>query len=423
MKIVKFTAENVKRLKAVEITPDGNIVRITGKNQAGKSSVLDAIEMALSGKKAASPSALRKTTKKGKVVLDLGDFTITRTWSENSNYLKVETKDGFERKSPQKFLDEIVGKISFDPMTFINSDPKKQRQLLLDFSGLEIDKLDDRRKEFYESRTVESRYLRDAEGSLKALETFPDAPDKPVSVSDLLGEIDKAKNWNKAKDNLIGELESNGETIQTFKASTVQAEQDIKDLEKQVKKLKAQIDGERESVKQLEKEETRLTKAIENFKGKDVDGLKDKLENAESINGQVRANIDHAKAADDVKTHRKRVNLLTTKIDGIDREKTEAVEKSKLPIKGLSFSEDAVLYNGVELEAIAQSEKISVGLAISMALNPKLKVLRITDGSLLDSTTWKKIAALVKKNDYQLWVEQVDETGKVGFYLEDGALV
>ncbi len=47
MKIVQLQAENVKRLKAVEISPEGHIVEITGRNGQGKSSVLDAIWWAL----------------------------------------------------------------------------------------------------------------------------------------------------------------------------------------------------------------------------------------------------------------------------------------------------------------------------------------------------------------------------------------
>ena len=49
MKIVSLEAENYKRLKAVEITPDGNMVVIGGRNAQGKSSVLDAIWAALGG--------------------------------------------------------------------------------------------------------------------------------------------------------------------------------------------------------------------------------------------------------------------------------------------------------------------------------------------------------------------------------------
>ena len=40
MKIIKLTAENVKRLKAIEITPEGNLVVIGGLNDQGKTSTL-----------------------------------------------------------------------------------------------------------------------------------------------------------------------------------------------------------------------------------------------------------------------------------------------------------------------------------------------------------------------------------------------
>ena len=56
MKIVSLQAENFKRLKAVEIKPDGSTVVITGKNAQGKSSILDSIFAAVGG--AADFSAL-----------------------------------------------------------------------------------------------------------------------------------------------------------------------------------------------------------------------------------------------------------------------------------------------------------------------------------------------------------------------------
>ena len=49
MKIIALQAENLKRLVAVDIRPDGNLVQITGKNGAGKTSVLDAIWWCLAG--------------------------------------------------------------------------------------------------------------------------------------------------------------------------------------------------------------------------------------------------------------------------------------------------------------------------------------------------------------------------------------
>ncbi len=422
MKIISFKAENIKKLKVVEITPKGNIVRITGKNEAGKSSVLDAIEMALKGKMASARGVLRKTTEKGKIKLDLGEFTIVRSFTDGSNYLKVETKDGFERKSPQKFLDDIVGAVSFDPMNFINADAKKQRQILLDFSGIELDKVDAKRKDFFDSRTIETRYLKDAVAVLKDMTHNPDAPAKPITVMELVKELEKIRKYNSRKvelgenlarlegekDDTIGEISGCRQRVNSLKAELSEAENDLTTKGETLKS----IEGD------LKKAET----AVENFKAKPEKAVKDQITNAEAINQMVRGNGFYIEAEKKVSVHKGNIGNLTRAIDEIDRKKTETVENSKLPIKGLSFSEDAVLYKGVELEQIAKSEKIRVGLAISMALNPKLKVLRITDGSLLDSNSWKEIEALVKKNDYQVWVEQVDESGKVGFYLEDGSI-
>jgi len=53
VRIVRFSAENIKRLVAVEIEPDGSVVVISGSNGAGKSSCLDAIWLALGGGPAA----------------------------------------------------------------------------------------------------------------------------------------------------------------------------------------------------------------------------------------------------------------------------------------------------------------------------------------------------------------------------------
>lgn len=44
----------------------------------------------------------------------------------------------------------------------------------------------------------------------------------------------------------------------------------------------------------------------------------------------------------------------------------------------------------------------------------------IKDGSLLDSKSMQIINEMAGTNDYQVWIERVDESGKVGFYIEDG---
>ena len=61
MKIISLYVENIKKIKAVEIKPEGNTVIISGKNGNGKSSTIDSISMALGGKKLIQTNSLRLT--------------------------------------------------------------------------------------------------------------------------------------------------------------------------------------------------------------------------------------------------------------------------------------------------------------------------------------------------------------------------
>lgn len=73
MKIIKLAAENIQRLKAVEITPPGHVVKITGKNEQGKTSVLDSIMYALAGTKSLPEQPIRQGESKASIRVELDD--------------------------------------------------------------------------------------------------------------------------------------------------------------------------------------------------------------------------------------------------------------------------------------------------------------------------------------------------------------
>jgi len=47
MKIIKLQAENIKKIKAIEITPDSSIIQITGANAQGKALILQGQQLSL----------------------------------------------------------------------------------------------------------------------------------------------------------------------------------------------------------------------------------------------------------------------------------------------------------------------------------------------------------------------------------------
>src|SRR3954466_12774485 len=102
MKIVSLQSENVKRLKAVFIKPDGAVVTIRGRNGAGKTSVLDSIASALGGEKLCPPQVVRRGEETATAIADLGDFIVERRWTASGrSTLAVKSAEGARYPSPQ----------------------------------------------------------------------------------------------------------------------------------------------------------------------------------------------------------------------------------------------------------------------------------------------------------------------------------
>src|SRR3989337_3692096 len=94
-----------------------------------------------------------------------------------------------------------------------------------------------------------------------------------------------------------------------------------------------------------------------------------------------------------------------------------------MPVPGLGFGEGSVTFDGVPFDQAETSAQIRVGVAIAMAANPKLRVIRIKEGSFLDPDNLALIAEMARAHDYQVWLERVDTSRQVGVVIDDGQVV
>jgi DNA repair exonuclease SbcCD ATPase subunit len=404
VKIVKLEAENVKRLHAVEITPDGDVVVIAGRNGAGKSSVLDAIWMALGGAAAAksTPRPIRDGADKARVSLDLGDLRVTRTWVGEKTTLLVENADGARYSTPQAILDRLVGKLSFDPLAFAQQDPRTQRATLLELVGFDPSELDADRAAAYDERTAVGREVRTLEAQLGAMaEPAPeDVGAAEVSSTDVL------QDYYAAQD-VVRRREDASRNLDATRVGLADAEESLRIA--QARYADAQAAHERAKVRVQELPEA-----------PDLDTFRERLATLEATNTRIRAAHEYGnvlRRRDDV---RARYEALTAEIARIDEEKQSAIRGAAMPITGLGFDADGVTFRGVPFSQCSSAERLRVSLAMAMALNPTLRVVRITDGSLLDSANMALIAEMAADNDFQCWIERVDESGDVGVVIEDG---
>jgi hypothetical protein len=424
MRILNLQAENVKKLKAIDITPTENMVRITGVNGAGKSSILDCIVMALCGGKSIPSEPIKKGANKGKIIIDLGDHTITRSFTKESSYLKIEAKDGTVVKSPQKFLDTIVGNISFDPLEFLNNESKKQREILMKVLGINVDEIDSREKRLREERTEVGR----EQTRLKALhdksEKFPDdLPTEEISVKSLSDRMKEYLDWNA---NLQAEISAN----ENLKALAK------KDLER-VEMLQAEATALTEKIRAMTSEAVTLKKSVDEKKAlyittrdrladvkmEDTSGIEKAMSTAEATNVQIRGKKEWKRIYDALYKTNKEYESYSQRISDIAVERSEMLSGKKMPVEGLFFDEGGLTYKGVPLDQASDGEKLMVSLGISMAINPTLRVLRIKDGSLLDPGNREIINSMIKEKDYQLWFESVGTDASVGILIEEGEIV
>ncbi|HOT74131.1 MAG TPA: hypothetical protein PLW42_12650, partial [Anaerohalosphaeraceae bacterium] len=121
------------------------------------------------------------------------------------------------------------------------------------------------------------------------------------------------------------------------------------------------------------------------------------------------------------KTKQEYANL-GAEIDRLETERVNRLKTAKFPLDGLSVDNEQVLYKGIPLQQVNEAKRLEICLAISMALNPKLRVVRI-NGNSLDSDSLRRVCEMAKANDYQVWIEKLDESGKIGIVIEDGQVV
>jgi len=403
MKIVELKSSNIKKLKVVELQLDEkkNVVMITGRNGQGKTSILDSIWYALGGKKAVQDKPIRDGQEAGEIDLNLDGYIVKRTFTEKGSYLTVNNKDGEKYSNPQQFLDYIIGNLSFDPLEFSRLEGKKQIAELSTIVGIDLAVFDEKKKKLTEDRVFIGRDMK-ALGSVteEALtEAIKLKDSELISVADLSAQLSKESEKHtaflRAQDH-----------IQKVKGSIIQAQEDIKKAQINIENYRGEI------------------KSYELVKDTEVDGeaLKIKIDNAETENNKIREAKTVIETSKKIELKKKEYDAMTLGINDVDEEKKTKLSTAKMPIEGLSWEDDKVLYNKIPYDQISAAEQLRVSMAIAMASNPKLKVILIRDGSLLDNENMKVIEEMAKDKDFQVWIEAVQNDGKVGFHVEDGSI-
>ena len=406
--IVALDVQNVQRVRAVHIVPKGSTVILAGQNAQGKTSILDAIEMALGGGKSISERPIRDGANRAQIVVDLGEMVVERTISKGGSTLVVRDADGHVQRSPQTILNDLCNRISFDPLAFSRMDPAKQNELLRDLVGLDFDELEKQREGLYNTRTKTARDAKAARATSEGTLVPGSTPTEPVDVSQLMAQL---------------------RDVHTARAAASEHARKVTESERELRAAEAGVESAKLALKQSEQRLMRAKLQRGELTSSappapvDPAELERQITDAQAIN----RNVDKRKRRDELELEAnhldQQVEELTGMIDDIDRKKQELLAGAKYPVAGLALGETGPLFKGVPLGQASGAERLRVSVGIGLALNPRLRVLLIRDASLLDEQSLGLVASMAAEAGAQVWLERVGTGDPTAVIISDGQVL
>src|SRR5690625_5255624 len=407
IKINQLKVENVKRVKAVKIEPTASGLTIVGgKNNQGKTSVLDAIAWGLGGNRYRPSQAKRE----GSMVepylhIKLSNGLIVERKGKNSD-LKVIDPNG--EKAGQQLLNSFVEELAIDLPKFLNSTSKEKAQTLLRIIGVgdELAKLEREEQELYNQRRAIGQIADQKEKFAKEMPYYPDAPKEPISINDLIQQQQEILARN-------GENERKRQQVARIQHKHHQEQQEIQRLEQQLAQLKEQHAQTTQDLEIAQKDALDL-------KDESTDELEKNIAEIDAINVKVRANLDKDKAEEDAKEYRNQYNGFTEKIEQVRKQKAELLKNANLPLPELSVENGELIYKGQQWDNMSGSDQLKVATAIVRKLKPDCGFILIDKLEQIDLDTLNEFGQWLEQENLQAIATRVSTGDECEIIIEDG---
>lgn len=413
--LLGLRAENYKRLELVEVAfpAEGGVVAIMGENEAGKTSLLDAIETTISGRK--MPKAVKPVhdgADSSRIVATFDDIVVTRTFkADGATAIKVAAADGRRIDRAEELLNRLYSHVALDPLAFSRLSDAEQVATLLPMIGFDPAPLDAARQEAYDLRTVKNREVAALQARLDAYPAaYPGLPDDEISATDLAAELEKALDHNQNR-------RVQESTIRGLATSSEGADNLVEVKRRELAEAEAAAVKAHEVLEAAAQAFAKIDPEV------DVEPLRAKIAAASETNDRIRDRRDRTRVASELAEAKQAAADLTARVEKAAADKEAALAAARMPVPGLSIDDEGVLtLNGIPFSQASTGVKIRTGTAVAMALNPDLRLIIIRDASLLDAGNRAVIDELAKANGFLVLMEIADESSPVGVVIEDGAV-
>lgn len=414
VKITALEAENVKRIKAVALTPSPTgLTLVGGNNNQGKTSVLDALAWALGGDRfrpdaaqrdgAVAPAHLKVTLSNGVIVERKGkNSTLTVT-------------DPTGRRSGQQLLNAFIEPLALDLPRFMEASDKEKADILLRIIGIgaELHTRDMEIKALYDKRTFTGQLAAQKKHFAEELISYPEAPDEPVSASDLIRQQQDilARNGeNQRKRNQLDKLIDEKNQLNFT----------LRDLDEKIEDLKEEYEQTQAKFTDLEKQIFQARKSAAQLQDESTAELEASIRDIEDTNRKVRANLEKARAEDEAAQYSGEYDRLTEAIQQKRADRMALLNGADLPLPGLSVEDGALTYKGKHWRDMSGSDQLRVAAAIVRRLNPDCGFVLLDKLEQMDMTTLQEFSAWLEAEGLQAIATRVSTGSECQIIIEDG---
>ena len=457
MKISKLKIENLYGIEQLEL--DGKSVELTGSNGVGKSSVLDAIRLALTNN-SKRKYVVKNGQTEGRIFVKLDDgITIDRKKrTDKSDYKSIKDENGNEINSPEAFLKDIFTPLQLEPVEFLSMSEQEQNRILLNLIEFNKDKTEFIKEKFGEIpnwvdynesileilnqiQAKEGRYYQDREeinrNIKNALAIATDiAKDIPkdyeidkwrnYTLSDKYEELNKNKDFNAKIDKSVAykeDYENKIKQIETIENNTLlQIEKDkteeknkiaveIQNLKNRIELLQKDlenIDVKYEKVIAETKSQTIAEKAKldENIKVAnewaakekyETDTLENELKIAEEMKGHINEYDRMTEMLQNAEKLKEQSEALTNKIELARNLPGQILKEVNIPVKNLTVENGIPLVNGLPVGNLSEGEKLQLCVDVTLSDKNNLKLILIDGTEKLSEENRKKLYEICKE--------------------------
>lgn len=407
VKINSLEFENVKRVKAVQLTPTANgLTIIGGDNRQGKTSVLDAIVWALGGNKYAPSNPHREgALTEPSLHIELSNGIIVERKGTNSS-LKVIDPEG--NKAGQALLDSFIEELALNLPKFMNANNKEKANILLQVIGVgdELAAYELQEKQLFNQRLEIGRLHRQKAHYAEELPYYPEAPNEPISPMELIKQQQDILARN-------GENQRKRNNLAQYQQQHAMLKERIKNKKEELLKLEAELEEVANNL---------LTaQAIaQDLEDESTAEIEENLANIELINAKVRTNANREMAEEDANKLKAEYDGLTEQLDELREKRTALLEGANLPLPGLSVVDGELTYNGSKWDAMSGADQLIVATAIVRQLNPRCGFVLMDKLEQMDMTTLKAFGEYCEQTELQVLATRVSQGDECAVIIEDG---